>query len=333
MSMSDKTTIGAVVIGRNEGERLKICLRSVIAQVDKVVYVDSGSTDGSVDFAKSLNVDVVDLDMSTPFSASRARNEGFFLLRRKYPELRMVQFIDGDCELCEGWAEKAQAFLEGNDQYGIVSGTVKERSPEKSIYNELCDIGWTKPAGDSLSCGGIFMARIDAFSAVDGFDAKIIAGEEPELCHRLREKGWKIFCLDTLMTLHDSNMTRFRQWWKRTVRTGYGYAYVFFLHMKKKDGYYRKETLRIWAWALALPVFTVLLSMVWGPWALLALSAYPVQLYRGYKRTLTLIHRKGPAFRYAFFNVLGKWPELVGQLVFLYKEFFSRNINTFQYKK
>jgi GT2 family glycosyltransferase len=331
--MSDKATIGAVVIGRNEGERLKICLRSIIAQVDKIVYVDSGSTDDSVNFAKSLNVDVVVLDMSTPFSASRARNEGFFFLQSKNPELRLVQFIDGDCELCEGWAGKAQGFLEGNNQYAIVSGTVKERYPDKSVYNELCDISWTKPAGDSLSCGGIFMVRTEAFSAVNGFDAKIIAGEEPELCHRLREKGWKIFRLDTLMTLHDSNMMHFRQWWKRTVRTGYGYAYVCFLHIKKKGGYYRKETLRIWTWALALPVFIAFLSAVWGPWALLMLSAYPIQLYRGYKRTLTSIHRKGPAFRYAFFNVLGKWPELIGQLVFLRKEFFSREINTFQYKK
>ena len=39
---------GAVVIGRNEGVRLRRCLLSLRAGVDYVVYVDSGSTDNSL---------------------------------------------------------------------------------------------------------------------------------------------------------------------------------------------------------------------------------------------------------------------------------------------
>ena len=36
------------------------------------------------------------------------------------------------------------------------------------------------------------LVRVEAFEAVGGFRPELIAGEEPELCMRLREKGWKI---------------------------------------------------------------------------------------------------------------------------------------------
>jgi glycosyltransferase involved in cell wall biosynthesis len=43
--------VAVVAIGRNEGDRLKACLRSVVDVAALVVYVDSGSTDDSVAFA------------------------------------------------------------------------------------------------------------------------------------------------------------------------------------------------------------------------------------------------------------------------------------------
>ena len=206
--------VGAVVIGRNEGERLKRCLRSILMQIETAVYVDSGSTDGSVEFARSLGVTVVDLDMSRPFSAGRARNAGFTALTETRPDVAFVQFIDGDCELCDGWVDRATAFLTERPEYAMVAGRVKERNPENSIYNELCDMEWNLPVGESLSSGGIFMARAEAFKAVGGFNAGMIAGEEPEYCYRLRRAGWRIYNLDALMTLHDADMRRFSQWWK-----------------------------------------------------------------------------------------------------------------------
>ena len=71
------TRVGAVAIGRNEGERLRRCLTSLLQQIARVVYVDSGSRDDSVAVAQSLGVKVVVLDTSAPFSAARARNAGF----------------------------------------------------------------------------------------------------------------------------------------------------------------------------------------------------------------------------------------------------------------
>lgn len=69
-------TVAAVAIGRNEGARLVACLESMVGRVDPIIYVDSGSTDNSVAEARARGAEVVELDMSIPFTAARARNAG-----------------------------------------------------------------------------------------------------------------------------------------------------------------------------------------------------------------------------------------------------------------
>jgi glycosyltransferase involved in cell wall biosynthesis len=103
--------VAVVAIGRNEGERLQRCLRSVVGRVALVVYVDSGSTDGSVAFAQSLGCEVVALDLSTPFTAARARNAGAQRALALQPDLAFIQFVDGDCEVDPSWLPTAHAFL------------------------------------------------------------------------------------------------------------------------------------------------------------------------------------------------------------------------------
>ena len=73
--------IGVVAIGRNEGERLRRCL-TAIPQGQTIIYVDSGSTDGSQDFARGMGLTVVDLDPGQRFTAARARNAGLAVVRQ-----------------------------------------------------------------------------------------------------------------------------------------------------------------------------------------------------------------------------------------------------------
>ena len=182
----DPSRIGIIVIGRNEGERLRRCLASVAGQGHAVVYVDSGSTDGSVDLAIGVGAAVVTLDRERPFTAARARNAGVERLRDLAPEADRVQFIDGDCELANGWLAKAVAALDAEPTLAVVYGRLRERHPEASVYNRLCDIEWNTPVGPADSSGGIAMMRVQDFESVGGFNPELIAGEEPDLCLRLR---------------------------------------------------------------------------------------------------------------------------------------------------
>src|SRR5262245_22918014 len=121
---------GVVAIGRNEGERLRRCLESALTAA-AVVYVDSGSTDGSTQWARDLGVDVVDLDITAPFTAARARNVGFRRILEIVPDLRYVQFVDGDCILVEDWPKRACSFLQLHVDVSAVCGRRRERYPER----------------------------------------------------------------------------------------------------------------------------------------------------------------------------------------------------------
>jgi GT2 family glycosyltransferase len=243
--------VGVVAIGRNEGERLRACLVSARRDCPAVVYVDSGSSDDSVALARSLGCHVVELDLATPFTAARARNEGFSFLKQIDPSIELVQFVDGDCEIVDGWIAKAAAELAARPRAAIVCGRRRERFPHASIYNRLCDMEWNTPIGQAKACGGDALMRAAAFEEVGGYDASVIAGEEPEMCVRLRERGWTIHRIDAEMTLHDAAMTRASQWWRRNVRGGHAYAQGFAMHGAPPENCYRRELRSIGFWARA----------------------------------------------------------------------------------
>ena len=313
MITSTTSAIGVVVIGRNEGERLRKCLTSGVREVSRIIYVDSGSTDDSVTLARSLGVETHELDPDAPFSAARARNEGFRRLRQADPNFLFVQFVDGDCELNNGWLETAAGFLRDHKDSAVVSGRLHEKFPSKSIYNTLCDIEWDVPAGEVTDCGGIAMMRADAFESVQGFRIDLIAGEEPELCVRLRQRGWRIWRLTQAMALHDSAMLRFGQWWKRELRAGHAFAEGAEIHGAPPERHYVREFRSALFWGLGTPVITLALTWSMGPAGLLTFGIYPIQIVR-----LALRGARSGRENWlrATFLVIGKFPQMIGQLQF-----------------
>ncbi|NEP44967.1 MAG: glycosyltransferase, partial [Okeania sp. SIO2H7] len=267
--------VGLVAIGRNEGDRLKQCLTSVRDQLAHIVYVDSGSTDGSVEFAQSLGVDVVDLDLSIPFTAARARNAGFRRLLDLNPNLQFVQFVDGDCEVVAGWLTTAHQALVEHQDWAVVCGRRREKFPNRSIYNRLCDLEWDTPIGEAEACGGDSLMRVDAVKQVSGFNPALIAGEEPELCVRLRQQGWKIWRLDHEMTLHDAQMMAFGQWWKRAKRAGHAFAEGASLHGNSEQRHWVRETRSTWLWGVAIPAIALLSAWPTHGLGLALLLVYP----------------------------------------------------------
>jgi GT2 family glycosyltransferase len=291
---------------------LKVCVNSLAGEATHLVYVDSGSTDGSVNFARSVGASVVELDSVVPFSAARARNSGIQRLIQLDPEVEYAQLIDGDCELVPGWIENAAKFLDANPEYAAASGRLRERFPNASIYNYLCDFEWNTPIGDADACGGIMMVRVRAFESVGGFRPDLIAGEEPELCVRLRKHGWKLRRLEADMALHDVAMTRFSQWWKRATRAGHAYAEVSKLHGLPPERMWVKESRRVFAWGLALPALAIVGAPLTAGTSLLLLLAYPLNVVRIAVR----LRRENQArpWTHAFFLMVAKLPEGLGWL-------------------
>lgn len=321
---------GAVVIGRNEGERLRRALQSVVGDAGAVVYVDSGSTDHSVTLARDLGAAVVELDMATPFTAARARNAGYHRLLELAPAVRWVQFVDGDCELFPGWLPAAAAALSGWPDLAIVAGRVRERHPQASIYNRLGDLEWNASgSGEVDAVGGVFMIRRAAFDGVGGFDATVAAGEEPELCQRLTRNGWRVLRLDRDMAWHDLAMTRFGQWWRRQVRTGYGG-----LDVAQRFGLagFRRNNWRARFWG-AWPLLIAMAGAAMG-WlaASLVFLLLPLQLARIALRTWRGGQPPGVAMAHAGLTMLSFWPQLLGQLRYLADRQQGRALRLIEHK-
>lgn len=299
--------VGLVAIGRNEGDRLRVCLEAARAQGLPTVYVDSNSTDQSVSVGKSLGAEVVNLDLSIPFTAARARNEGAARLLALYPQLEFIQFVDGDCELNPAWVGRALEEFKSRPKAAVVCGRRRERFPDQTIYNHLCDLEWDTPIGQAKSCGGDAMIRRSAFEEVKGYNPSVIAGEEPEMCVRLRHVGWEIWRIDAEMTLHDAAMTRFGQWWKRNVRAGHAFAEGYHRHGAPPERFWRKNVISNYVWGS---------PPLWLLWPLLWLKIY----------------RSRPSKAYASFVTLSKLPQMLGQLKFKWNQVSGKQSRIIEYK-
>jgi len=311
-----RAELGVIAIGRNEGERLRRCLLSLVGRAAQLVYVDSGSTDESVALARSLGALVVVLPTDVSFTAARARNAGFAALREALPQARFVQFVDGDCEVAESWLETGLARLASEPTLAVVCGRRRERHPEQSIYNRLCDMEWNTPVGEAEACGGDAMMRVAAVEQAGGYDATLIAGEEPELCLRLRRLGWRIERLDAEMTLHDAAMSRLSQWWRRSVRAGHAYAEGSARHGNGPERFWKRETRSNWFWGLGLPVVAASLAPPTGGMSGALLGGYPALAYKVFRHKRTEGLDTEDAALYAAFCVLGKFPQAWGQLTY-----------------
>ena len=320
--------LGFVVIGRNEGARLERCLESIMQRGERVVYVDSGSHDDSVIVAKHHGAVVLELTADAPFTAARARNEGFDRLLQQWPDTEFVMFIDGDCELISGFVEAAIENLTSQPILGVVTGHCKERRPEETIYNRVCDMEWAGPVGEIDACGGIFVIRSATFGSINGFNASLIAGEEPELCIRIRAKGERIFRVENDMCFHDADMRHFSQWWRRAIRGGHSYAQVSQIH----PGAYAAERRRAWMWGAILPLVILTAAPFTNGWSAALLLLYIVSFLKTWRGLIGVGAASNHAALYALFLVISKFPNLLGMLDYRRKRIFKKPIALIEYK-
>jgi len=320
------TRLAIIAIGRNEGARLHGCLSSLLGLAERLIYVDSGSSDDSLATARTLRAEVVELDPATPFTAARARNAGVAALGPDLPEY--IHFIDGDCVMVPGWIDSALSAMIADPGLGIVTGWRAEIRPHDSIYNAICDHEWHRPAGPITTCGGDMLVRGAAFQQAGGFNEAVIAAEDDDFCLRVAMAGFTLIRLPQAMTRHDADMRRFSQWWRRSVRNGHGFGQLGTLH----PGHLARERLRVWVFAAALPILAVI-ALALTPWLVLGVLA----IYAGsYLRTVAGLHQGGMEIRLAahqgLFLSLSKFPNLIGMITFYLRNRRGRDIQIIEYK-
>ena len=309
--------MAAVVIGRNEGERLASSLQSVQTAGLPLVYVDSGSVDGSTRRAAQMGVPTIELDPSRPFSAGRGRNEGVVEVRRRWPNANYVVFLDGDCVLNAEFPAAALATFAARPDCAIITGHLAERYPDASIYNRLCAIEWTSPAGviENMSAlGGIMAIRLSAFEEVKGFNERAIAGEEPDLGVRLGLAGYVTIKIDRAMATHDAHIFTFRQWWIRAVRGGHALAHRFAEHRNTHFQEGRRELLSALFWGFLLPL--AILALIWPTRgaSLLLIMTYGYIGWRVYRSQLRSGASPSDAWLVSRFNIYSRFAHVIGAL-------------------
>nr|WP_047166958.1 glycosyltransferase [Sphingomonas sp. Y57] len=308
--------VAVVVIGRNEGDRLDRCLRSV--QGLRTVYVDSGSSDGSADRARAAGAEVIELDAAGGFSAARGRNAGIERLLAD-PAVLHVQLLDGDTRLDPGWLAAGKAALDADPALGAVFGRLREEDADGSIYRWLCDLEWAVAHGPADTFGGNLLARAAALRDTGPYRTEMIAGEDPDYALRMRAQGWRILSLAVPMGTHDSGIDGFGPWWRRTIRAGRGFAALAALHPTAAPGYARSRA-RILFWAGAIPLAAIiglaLAIAIDRCWLLLPLAALLMVALQTVRVTARESGRHGPlrAFALSLFLTIGKYAEMVGLL-------------------
>jgi GT2 family glycosyltransferase len=308
-------TLGFVVIGRNEAAHLADCI-GALPREKPIVYADSASTDDSLAIARAAGADVVALTAPPLLTAARGRNAGLARVLESAPDTRFVHMVDGDVVLDREWIGSAMAAITTNPRLAAVFGQLRERHPEASIYNRLCDREWRVPPGKVAACGGIALFRVDAIQQAGGYDDAIAAGEEPDLCLRMRALGWEIKCLPDAMGTHDAGLLHFGQWWRRARRGGHAFVEHVMRHWSRSDPNWVRQVLSIGLWGGAIPVLAVVLAFVAPAFALIPLGFWLVMVVRITIRERANFASFGDAFRNGVLTMTGKFAQLLGMFDF-----------------
>lgn len=326
--------LGVVVIGRNEGARLARCLASLgTGQTPHpIVYVDSGSSDGSTELARAQGADLVELDPSQGFTMARGRNAGLRRLLERMPDLELIQFLDGDCELQPNWLELGQRAMQQHPDAAVVSGRRRERHADANIYHRLMDMEWDTPIGEVAACHGDALMRVSFLRAAGPFDESLIAGEEPELCVRLRAAGGRILRVDAEMSLHDVSIDRFGQWWRRCLRSGHAEAQAAARHGWLHDKAASRVLLSAWLWVFVVPLAILIAVLLLGGWALALFLVYPLHTAKialgRWRRGASV----ADALLYALFIQIGRFATWLGHWSHWLRRLRGRPSTLIEYK-
>jgi GT2 family glycosyltransferase len=331
--MTKQLRWGIVMVGRNEAKRLRITLPKNLEFKVPLVYVDSCSSDDSLDYLHSLNVQT--LQITPPLSAAKGRNFGFQKIMKEFPELEWIHFVDADCYLDKNWPQLFQEYIINSFSVGVICGYTKEEHKDRSIYNFLLDVEWHGEVGEILSCGGNSLVNAHFFKMCGGFDETLTAGEEAVMCSRMRALGQKVIRIPETMSFHDGNIHKFNIWWRRMIRSGYAMA----LGAHRYPITERKFELRRLQKTIAVSFFGFLALLL--PLApqinfidtfIIVMICYFLYFVKIILNQTKKKYSFCEASKYSAFCIIGKWAELWGILKYVLEVLQGNSPKLIEYK-
>jgi hypothetical protein len=191
---------------------------------------------------------------------------------------------------------------------------------------------WNTPVGEADACGGDALIRLAAFDAAGGYDPSLIAGEEPDMCSRIRRAGYRIMRIDREMTRHDAAMRRFDQWWKRSMRAGHAAAQWY--ERYPNEGNHRRSVRSNVTFGLVLPTVALACAAPSLGASLSLFGLYALPWWGACKFRMQACG-DGPrnAALYATYCVIGKLPQALGVLQFHANRIRGRQSQLIEYKQ
>ena len=228
MGLASTTSVSVVIVTRNERERVRGCIESVLTLCEgvdsEVILVDSNSSDGTVEVATEYPITVLQIptdDLSTP---GAGRQVGF-----RHASGDLVLFVDGDIHVSDGWLEGAIRTVEQSPDVAGVDGVLAESeadgdsSEEKESSTRETDRAEGDPERvDHLL--GVALYDADALEAVGGFDPWLDAMEDIDLGYRLRRAGYRLLRLPAVVGSHPKSVGygEIRRRWQSGYMYGIG---------------------------------------------------------------------------------------------------------------
>jgi glycosyltransferase involved in cell wall biosynthesis len=314
--MTQLPFVSVVIIGKDEEQNLGACIRSVRAMEYpaerlEIIYVDTGSSDRSVEIARGMQV--IAVEEKSPFpSPGLARNRGMREARHD-----IIHFIDGDMTIARDYLKEAVRLLDTGDIVCVI-GDVRERNSEKSFLARVLNYPWSsREAGfvDAPGGGGTF--KKVALQTVGGYNPLILKGQETELGYRIHERGYKIYKIEHLMAVHNYGIARLYDLLSRSYRMGASYGMIMTMPQSRS---YADLTRRARNLLLQGILLTALIAslLVTGRLLLLVAIPFAVAIYVLFRHWREIVVEKKPnGYAYYLLMQFSKPIVLCGYVAFL----------------
>ncbi|MGA7669525.1 MAG: glycosyltransferase [Nitrolancea sp.] len=207
MQGDNDLSLDVVIITKNQGWNVRRLVESVLRETESlprtdVILVDSASTDDTVYVAQEFPIRVIRLSKRQRLTAAAGRQAGITQTSGD-----VVLFLDGDMELRHGWIAAALRVFKKEPSVAVISGQVVD---QPRVTKESC--GPARPLSntpvlyDTVPHGGGAAAyRRRVLEKVGSFNPYLFSDEEPELCLRIREAGYRVVKLRMPIADHYSD--------------------------------------------------------------------------------------------------------------------------------